>query len=112
MVDELQPWNGLFDFSNPAIQDWEVKQIREAEQSDELLIPSYAVNRARDYSIEIRSIRKTIALGQPFEKDLPTHESRQPGIAFKKGERQTKRSLKVKVGYLGSSYSVVTAHHV
>lgn len=102
-------WEGLFDFTHPGIQQWEVAAIRAADKDGKLLIPAYARDRARQRDIQVRDIRDTVQTGKPVEKDMPPHPTRPAGIAFAKRTRSGRR-IKVKVGYLGGRYSVVTVH--
>lgn len=109
---ESQPdWAALFDFSTPHIQKWEEEQIREAAKAGSLIIPGHVRERARERSISVRSIREAVRTGKAMEKDPPVHETRDPGIAFEKSI-DAKRRIKVKVGYMGRRYSVLTAHDV
>lgn len=107
-MDEHPDWEGLFDFSTRHIQGWEVENIRTAERQREIVLPPYAVNRCLERDIPPPDVFSTIRNGKPFEKEPPTHPERKPGIAFRRGFPE--RTLKVKVGYLGRRYSVVTVH--
>ena len=76
-----------------------------------LLVPHYARAKARERSISGKDLRDAVRTGKPTEKDLPSHETRNPGIAFEKSIEPNLR-IKVKVGFLGPKYSVVTVHVV
>ena len=107
-MDEKPDWEGMFDFSTPHIQAWEVDQIRTAEREKRLVLPPYAVDRCLSRSIKTPDVFTSVRVGNAVEKDLPSHPDRQPGIAFRHGIQA--RFLKVKVGYLARRYRVVTVH--
>ncbi|MGD1066522.1 MAG: hypothetical protein ABR975_06875 [Vulcanimicrobiaceae bacterium] len=104
-------WEGLFDFSNPGIQEWEVENIREAARNGKLGVEEYAIRRAQGRGIRIKDVSATVRTGKAVEKDLPSHPSRAPGIAFERTISSTMR-VKVKVGFRPGRYVVVTVHEV
>jgi hypothetical protein len=104
-------WAGLFDFSTPHIQNWEVDCIQAAARDGSLLMPAYAREKARERSIPVSKVRDAVRAGKATEKDLPSDETRDPGIAFEHSI-ELHHKIKVKVGFLGCRYSVITAHDV
>jgi hypothetical protein len=102
-------WAGLFDFSEPEAQDWEVAQIQAKAADKSLLFRPHAIDQARDRFIDLKDAWDVLQTGDPVEKDLPGTAGRRPGISFAKTLASGRR-IKVKVSYLQGQYSVVTMH--
>lgn len=97
-----------FDFSTDEVLDEEIAAIWAALDSGELAVSRHAREEAFLDALTPEDLFEVISFFDEVDKDLPDNDlGRAPGISF---ERTLERiSLRVKVGWRGEYYIIVTA---
>ena len=96
-----------FDFSTAEVLDWEVQAVWEALDSGELRVSVHAQNEINLDALTLDDVYDAISYYDEVSKDLPGEGSRAPGLNFDRFIGRVR--LRVKVGWRGTYYIVVTA---
>lgn len=96
-----------FDFSTAEVLDWEVQAVWEALDSGELRVSVHAQNEINLDALTLDDVYDAISYYYEVTKDPPGVVSRAPGLNFDRFLGHIR--LRVKVGWRGTYYIVVTA---
>ena len=96
-----------FDLSTTEVLDWEVQAVWEALDSGELRVSVHAQNEINLDALTLDDVYDAISYYDEVSKDLPAERSRAPGLNFDRFIGRVR--LRVKVGWRGTYYIVITA---
>ncbi|MDL2344223.1 hypothetical protein QOL99_08665 [Deinococcus sp. MIMF12] len=96
-----------FDFSTDEVLNWEIQAIWEALDSGELRVSIHAQNEINLDALTLDDIYDAISYYDEVTKDRPGERDRAPGLNFDRFIGRLR--LRVKVGWRGTYYIVVTA---
>lgn len=96
-----------FDFSTAEVLDWEVQAVWDALDTGELRVSIHAQNEINLDALTLDAIYDAISYYDEVIKDRPGGGNRAPGLNFDRFIGRV--CLRVKVGWRGTYYIVVTA---
>jgi hypothetical protein len=99
--------SGGFDFSTAEVLDWELQAVWAALDQGELRVSVHAQNELNLDALTLDDVHDAISYADEMSKDLPDEGRRAPGLNFDRFIGRVR--LRVKVGWRGTYYIIVTA---